>query len=119
MPGLPASSDKPADASGRAHNRRESAAYSRLLRRFHEARAPVWSLREPWTETADAHTAKLLEAIYAWMARGVGAPILLPESDASMSGGKPRALLVCGYVGLPLRHPLREAAVRTNVRVAR
>ena len=44
-----------------------------LLRRFHEARAPVWSLREPWTETADAHTAELLGAIYAWMARAESA----------------------------------------------
>jgi putative DNA-invertase from lambdoid prophage Rac len=40
-----------------------------LLRRFREAGVPVWSLREPWTETADAHTAELLGAIYAWMAR--------------------------------------------------
>ena len=36
-----------------------------LLRRFHEARSPVWSLREPWTETADARTAELLGAVYA------------------------------------------------------
>ena len=34
-----------------------------VLRRFHEAGAPVWSLREPWTETADAHTAKLLSGV--------------------------------------------------------
>lgn len=39
-----------------------------LLRRFHEAGAPVWSLREPWTETADPRLAELLGAIYAWMA---------------------------------------------------
>jgi DNA invertase Pin-like site-specific DNA recombinase len=39
-----------------------------LLRRFHQARAPVWSLREPWTETADPRLAELLGAIYAWMA---------------------------------------------------
>jgi DNA invertase Pin-like site-specific DNA recombinase len=44
-----------------------------LLRRFQQARAPVWSLREPWTETADAHTAELLGAIYAWMARAESA----------------------------------------------
>jgi DNA invertase Pin-like site-specific DNA recombinase len=44
-----------------------------LLRRFHEARSPVWSLREPWTETADARTAELLGAIYAWMARAESA----------------------------------------------
>jgi len=44
-----------------------------LLRRFHEAGAPVWSLREPWTETADARTAELLGAIYAWMARAESA----------------------------------------------
>ena len=31
-----------------------------VLRRFHEAGAPVWSLKEPWAE--------LLGAIYAWMA---------------------------------------------------
>jgi putative DNA-invertase from lambdoid prophage Rac len=40
-----------------------------LLRRFHEAGAPVWSLTEPWTETADPHMAELLGALYAWMAR--------------------------------------------------
>jgi DNA invertase Pin-like site-specific DNA recombinase len=40
-----------------------------LLRRFHAAGAPVWSLREPWTETADPQMAELLGAIYAWMAR--------------------------------------------------
>ena len=39
-----------------------------LLRRFHAAGAPVWSLREPWTETADPSMAELLAAIYAWMA---------------------------------------------------
>ena len=39
------------------------------LRRFHEAGAPVWSLRESWTETADPHMAELLASIYAWMAR--------------------------------------------------
>jgi DNA invertase Pin-like site-specific DNA recombinase len=44
-----------------------------LLRRFHQAGAPVWSLREPWTETADPHTAELLSAIYAWMARAESA----------------------------------------------
>src|SRR5215471_13051983 len=44
-----------------------------LLRRFHEAGAPVWSLREPWTETADPHMAELLGAIYAWMARAESA----------------------------------------------
>jgi hypothetical protein len=40
-----------------------------LLPRFHEAGRPVWSLREPWTETADPHMAELLGAIYVWMAR--------------------------------------------------
>jgi DNA invertase Pin-like site-specific DNA recombinase len=40
-----------------------------LLRRFQAAGAPVWSLREPWTETADPQMAELLGAIYAWMAR--------------------------------------------------
>jgi len=44
-----------------------------LLRRFHEAGAAVWSLREPWTETADTRTAELLGAIYAWMARAESA----------------------------------------------
>ena len=39
-----------------------------VLRRFHEAGAPVWSLKEPWTETADPRLAELLGAIYAWMA---------------------------------------------------
>ena len=38
------------------------------MRRFHEAGVPVWALREPWTETADTHTAELLGAIFAWMA---------------------------------------------------
>jgi putative DNA-invertase from lambdoid prophage Rac len=44
-----------------------------LLRRFHAAGAPVWSLREPWTETADPSMAELLAAIYAWMARAESA----------------------------------------------
>jgi DNA invertase Pin-like site-specific DNA recombinase len=44
-----------------------------LLRRFHDAGCPVWSLREPWTETADPHMAELLAAIYAWMARAESA----------------------------------------------
>jgi len=39
-----------------------------LLRRFHEAGVPVWSLKEPWTETADPRLAELLGALYAWMA---------------------------------------------------
>ena len=43
------------------------------MRRFREAGVPVWLLREPWTETADAHTAELLGAIYAWMARAESA----------------------------------------------
>jgi DNA invertase Pin-like site-specific DNA recombinase len=44
-----------------------------LLRRFHNAGAPVWSLREPWTETADASMAELLASIYAWIARAESA----------------------------------------------
>jgi DNA invertase Pin-like site-specific DNA recombinase len=44
-----------------------------LLRRFHAAGAPVWSLREPWTETADPSMAELLAAIYAWMAKAESA----------------------------------------------
>jgi DNA invertase Pin-like site-specific DNA recombinase len=28
----------------------------------------VWSLKEPWTETADPRLAELLSALYAWMA---------------------------------------------------
>jgi putative DNA-invertase from lambdoid prophage Rac len=44
-----------------------------LLRRFHAAGAPVWSLREPWTETADPSMAELLASIYAWMARAESA----------------------------------------------
>ena len=39
-----------------------------MLRRFHEAGTPVWSLTQPWTETADRRLAGLLGAIYAWMA---------------------------------------------------
>jgi DNA invertase Pin-like site-specific DNA recombinase len=39
-----------------------------LLRRFHETGASIWSLKEPWTETADPRMAELLGAIYAWMA---------------------------------------------------
>lgn len=39
-----------------------------LLRRFHETGASIWSLKEPWTETADPRLAELLGAIYAWMA---------------------------------------------------
>jgi hypothetical protein len=34
-----------------------------LLCRFHEAGAPVWSLRERWTETADPNMGELLGAI--------------------------------------------------------
>jgi len=44
-----------------------------LLRRFYAAGAPVWSLREPWTETADPLMAELLGALYAWMARAESA----------------------------------------------
>jgi putative DNA-invertase from lambdoid prophage Rac len=39
-----------------------------LLRRFREAGAMVWSLRESWTETSDPRMAELLGAIFAWMA---------------------------------------------------
>ena len=39
-----------------------------LLRRFHEARTPVWSLQEPWTGTADAHR-RAAGRDLAWMAR--------------------------------------------------
>jgi putative DNA-invertase from lambdoid prophage Rac len=44
-----------------------------LQHRFHAAGAPVWSLREPWTETADPHMSELLTAIYGWMARAESA----------------------------------------------
>jgi putative DNA-invertase from lambdoid prophage Rac len=40
----------------------------KLLRRFREQGANVWSLRESWTETADPRMAELLGSIYAWMA---------------------------------------------------
>lgn len=39
-----------------------------LLRRFSGHGVAVWSLREPWTETADPRMAELLAALYAWMA---------------------------------------------------
>jgi DNA invertase Pin-like site-specific DNA recombinase len=38
------------------------------LRCYHQAGAPVWSLKEPWTETADRRLAELLGALYAWIA---------------------------------------------------
>lgn len=38
------------------------------LRRFRERGVMVWSLQEPWTETADASQAELLTSILAWMA---------------------------------------------------
>lgn len=39
-----------------------------ILRRFRDAGAAVWSLRESWTETSDPRMAELLASIYAWMA---------------------------------------------------
>ena len=39
-----------------------------VLRRFATAGCPVWSLREPFTETADPRMAELLVSIFAWMA---------------------------------------------------
>jgi hypothetical protein len=42
-----------------------------ILRRFAGHGTAVWSLKEPWTETADPRMAKLLASLYAWMAAGV------------------------------------------------
>jgi putative DNA-invertase from lambdoid prophage Rac len=39
-----------------------------ILRRFAGHGAAVWSLKEPWTETADPRMAELLASLYAWMA---------------------------------------------------
>ena len=39
-----------------------------IMRRFSEQGVAVWSLREPWTETADPRMAELLGSLYAWMA---------------------------------------------------
>ena len=39
-----------------------------ILRRFAGHGTPVWSLKEPWTETADPRMAELLASLYAWMA---------------------------------------------------
>jgi putative DNA-invertase from lambdoid prophage Rac len=38
------------------------------LRKFVTAGAPIWSLKESWTETADPRMAELLGSIFAWMA---------------------------------------------------
>ena len=38
------------------------------LRRFAGHGTAAWSLKEPWTETADPRMAELLAALYAWMA---------------------------------------------------
>lgn len=38
------------------------------LRRFASHGTAVWSLKEPWTETADPRMAELLASLYAWMA---------------------------------------------------
>ena len=61
-----------------------------LLRRFQEAGAPVWSLQESWTETADPHTAELLGAIYAWMARAESAR-RTERVKAGLARPRPRA----------------------------
>jgi len=42
-----------------------------ILRRFAGHGTAVWSLKEPWTETADPRMAELLASLYAWMAAGV------------------------------------------------
>jgi len=39
-----------------------------ILRRFASHGTAVWSLKEPWTETADPRMAELLASLYAWMA---------------------------------------------------
>ena len=39
-----------------------------ILRRFAGHGTAVWSLKEPWTETADPRMAELLASLYAWMA---------------------------------------------------
>ena len=39
-----------------------------FLRRFAGHGTAVWSLKEPWTETADPRMAELLASLYAWMA---------------------------------------------------
>jgi len=39
-----------------------------ILRRLAGHGAAVWSLKEPWTETADPRMAELLAPLYAWMA---------------------------------------------------
>jgi putative DNA-invertase from lambdoid prophage Rac len=39
-----------------------------ILRRFASNGTAVWSLKEPWTETADPRMAELLTSLYAWMA---------------------------------------------------
>lgn len=66
----------------------------RLLRRFHESGAPVWSPREPWIETADVHTAELLGAIYAWRpapSPRVAGSATRPGSPGAKAEGMPSA----------------------------
>ena len=52
-----------------------------ILRRFAGHGTAVWSLKEPWTETADPRMAELLASLYAWMAA--------EESGAARSGPGP------------------------------
>jgi DNA invertase Pin-like site-specific DNA recombinase len=78
-----------------------------LLRRFHAAGAPVWSLREPRTETADRSMAELLAAIYAWMARAESAR--RSERVRGAGAAPPR-----GQAGRPPARRDRQAAAKTQ-----
>jgi len=41
----------------------------RVMRQFADCGVPIWSLREPWTETSDPHVRELIAAVMAWVAR--------------------------------------------------
>jgi putative DNA-invertase from lambdoid prophage Rac len=79
-----------------------------ILRRFHDAGSPVWSLREPWTETADPHMAELLAAIYAWMARAESAR-RSERTRAGLARRKAAGLPVGRQPGATDRKPRRRS----------
>jgi putative DNA-invertase from lambdoid prophage Rac len=79
-----------------------------LLRRFHDAGAPVWSLREPWTETADPHMAELLASIYAWMARAESA-LRSERVRAGLARRKAAGLPIGRQPGAADRKPRRRS----------
>jgi putative DNA-invertase from lambdoid prophage Rac len=76
-----------------------------ILRRFAGHGTAVWSLKEPWTETADPRMAELLASLYAWMAaRSPAAAPNGPGPDSSAVNAK-----ACRSAGSPAR-PIRSRA---------